>query len=106
MKLGGNAPLIVYGQFACAVSNGGAFVEKTSGSQRFSGYLSPGDGGLIYVGSLHFGDEEPTTYGQNAERNQVGCFQQVLGELDRFVLELPSPQFESVHDVIEFTPIQ
>jgi hypothetical protein len=103
MKLGGISPLVVYSYFDCTIRDEGTVVEKTSGSQRFTGSLTPAGGGLIYVGALHYGDEEPIRYDQDAERNQIGCLQQVAGEAKRFVLELPSPKFESVHDVIEFT---
>lgn len=104
IKMGGISPLIVYGYFDCTVSEDATRIDKTSGSQRFSGDLTPSAGGLFYRGALHYGDEQPIAYGSDAERNQVGCLYQVAGKPRRYLLELPSPQFESTHDVIEMIP--
>ena len=101
IKMGGGVPLTVYGFFACEVdeaADGYQAILKTSGSQRFSGTLTPSAGGLFYLGALNYADEDPIAYGVNAERDQVGC---LYRSGDSYVLELPSPQFESVHDVIE-----
>ena len=104
IKLGGLLPLVTYGYFDCAVSDKGTVIEKLTGSQRFKGTLSPSDGGFFYVGALHYGDEQPIAYDSNAERNQVGCLVKVNGKPVRYRLELPFPQFESTHDVIELVP--
>lgn len=104
IKLGGLLPLVTYGYFDCAVSQEGTVIEKLTGSQRFKGILSPSDGGLFYVGALHYGDEQPFAYGSDAERDQVGCLVKVSGTPVRYRLELPFPQFESTHDVIELVP--
>ncbi|NGP16708.1 DUF4893 domain-containing protein [Devosia chinhatensis] len=42
LKLGGLLPLTVYGYFDCDVSGDGSRIEKVSGSQRFTGTLTPG----------------------------------------------------------------
>ncbi|MBD8066501.1 DUF4893 domain-containing protein [Devosia sp. PTR5] len=101
LKLGGLLPLTVYGFFQCRISDGGRTIEKLTGSQRFSGALTPGGDGLTYVGSLHYGDEQPGRYGADEERNQVGCLHRISGDVPRYRLDLPQPRFESTMDVIE-----
>jgi len=104
VKLGGLLPATVYDFFACRIAAGadGITISKTSGSQRFSGSLEPAADGLVYRGALHYGDEAPIGYGEDAERDQVGCL--VALPDGRLRLDLPSPQFESVHDAIELVP--
>lgn len=105
IKLGGNLPAIVYGWFDCDVfpEEAALVIRKTSGSQRFFGLLAPAANGLAYKGALHYGYEDISKfYGQDSERNQVGCFSAIDESMNHFVLELPAPKFESVHDVIEF----
>ncbi len=107
IKLGGLLPLTVYGYFNCTVSADGTRIDKTTGSQRFSGSLEPGGDALFYRGALHYGDEQPIDYDADAERNQVGCLYSVAGDGPRrYRLELPSPLFESTHDVIELVPVK
>lgn len=101
IKLGGMLPAVVYDYFSCRIGEEGSSIAKTSGSQRFSGSLTPSNGGFFYRGALHFGDEQPVLYGSDGERNQVGCLYQLAGEDQRYLLELPSPMFESLHDVVE-----
>lgn len=103
IKLGGLMPLISYTYFACTISEDGARIEKTSGSQRFSGSLTPSDEGLFYQGALHYNDDPLLAYDDNPEHNQVGCLYRV-GEAARYRLEMPYPFFESTHDVIELVP--
>ena len=53
MKLGGLVS-VSYGWFHCRISSHGdrLYFEKTSGSQRISGYLYPGDnGGFVLLGA-------------------------------------------------------
>lgn len=108
IKLGGNLPLVVYGWFKCEIKleADGVHVRKLTGSQNFSGMLlASGDesGSLIYRGASYYGYEGPgRAYGDDPERDQVGCFNAVAGNDARFVLELPLPVVESLHDVIEF----
>ncbi len=105
VKLGGILPLTVYGYFACTISEGGTRIDKTTGSQRFSGTLTSAKTAVFYQGALHYGDEEPIAYGMDSERDQVGCIYRVRDdETTRYRLELPSPHFESTHDVIELVP--
>ncbi|WP_417310575.1 DUF4893 domain-containing protein [Devosia sp.] len=106
IKLGGLLPLTPYGWFACTIGEGGTTIEKTSGSQRFSGALYPADGALAYVGASHYADEAPRAYGDDPERDQIGCLYGVAGDTPRYVLELPSPHFESVHDLIVLEPAE
>ena len=103
IKLGGNLPLIAYGYFACSIGDDGS-IDKTSASQRFSGTLTPSNGGFFYRGALHYGDEQPIVYGADPQRDQVGCLYEIAGGGRHFVLELPSPPVESVHDLIELVP--
>jgi hypothetical protein len=100
IKLGGLLPLLTYGWFECSVGGDGATLDKTSGSQRFSGSLTPSNGGLTFVGAGHYSDEAPRAYGADPQRDQVGCLYRLTGPEDVYVLELPSPKFESVHDLI------
>ena len=106
IKLGGLLPLTAYGFFSCRVTEGGTRIEKLSGSQRLSGTLHAAGGAVFYRGALHYGDENSIAYGMNEERDQVGCLYPVPeGETPRYRLELPSPLFESTHDVIELVPV-
>lgn len=101
LKLGGLLPLTVYGYFECTVSGGGTVIEKLTGSQRFKGTLAPAGGGVLYYGALHYGDEQPKPYGEDVERDQVGCIVEIPGTPSRYRLELPAPYFESTMDIIE-----
>lgn len=105
IKLGGLLPLVAYGFFDCSVSGKGKRLDKSTGSQRFSGQLLPANGAVFYMGALHYGDEDPVAYGADAERDQVGCIYRLSGP-ERYRLEMPSPRFESVHDVIELVPVR
>ena len=105
IKLGGLLPLTAYGYFDCTISKGGSRIEKTTGSQRFSGILRPTGEAVFYRGALHYGDEQPIAYDADPERNQVGCIYGVAGDgPPSYRLELPAPLFESTHDVIELVP--
>lgn len=101
IKLGGLLPLVVYGYFDCTISGGGTFIEKRTGSQRFTGSLTPSGDSLFYAGALHYGDEQPLPYGADADRDQVGCLGAIAGAPGHYRLEMPAPRRESVHDVIE-----
>lgn len=104
IKLGGLSEVVVYQWFTCEISraDGVLHIAKTSGSQNFSGTLTPAGSGLLYRGALTYGYEtEATGYGENAERDQVGCVTKDAEDGMHFVLELPYPVFESRHDVIE-----
>jgi hypothetical protein len=103
IKMGGISPLVVYGYFACEISEDGAHIEKTSGSQRFNGSLMPTDGGLFYQGAQHYNDDPLRRYGEDEEFNQVGCLYRVASQ-SVYRLELPYPVHESTHDVIELIP--
>jgi hypothetical protein len=106
IKLGGILPLTPYDYFSCTISEGGTRIDKTSGSQRFSGSLVSAEQAVFYWGALHYGDEKPISYGHDPERDQVGCIYRIRDDVTRrYRLELPSPQFESTHDVIELVPL-
>jgi len=106
IKLGGILPAVVYGYFECSISEGadGLDIVKTTGSQRFSGRLIASGASLAYVGALNYSDEGPMAYQGASERDQVGCLWRNATDGETLVLELPSPQFESFHDVIELVP--
>lgn len=110
IKMGGNGPaLVVYQWFQCEITEQGEgfAVGKVTGSQNFNGVLVPAGAGYAYRGALTYGYEDtPVRYGENAERNQVGCLSAVTKGNRHFVLELPFPVFESFHDVIEFVPAE
>jgi hypothetical protein len=103
IKMGGISPLVVYGYFACEISEGGARIEKTSGSQRFNGSLTLTDRSLFYQGAQHYNDDPLRRYGEDEEFNQVGCLYRVATQ-NVYRLELPYPVHESTHDVIELIP--
>ena len=104
IKLGGGLASTVYGWFSCEIfpEEAALVIRKTSGSQRFLGFLTKAGDSLAYKGALSYGyEDQMKLYGQEAERNQVGCLSAIGPDMDHFVLELPEPAFESVHDVIE-----
>lgn len=103
IKLGGILPLVTYNYFACRISQNGTVIEKTSGSQRFTGTLTPSGDALFYQGALHYNDDPAGNYGADPERNQVGCLYKVKNQAV-YRLENPYPLFESTHDVIELIP--
>ena len=97
-------PLVVYPDFDCRISalpGGGLRFEKLTGSQRTAGTLHPFDRDRLgYAGSSWYGYEKgPKPYGADAERDEVGLLVRVGP--DRLRLELPSPRYESLFDIIE-----
>ncbi len=103
IKMGGILPLVTYNYFACTISQDGTRIEKTSGSQRFTGTLTPSGDALFYQGALHYNNDPAMDYGDDPEMDQVGCLYKVRDEAV-YRLEKPYPLFESTHDVIELIP--
>lgn len=105
VKLGGTPALVPYGTFSCAIAMGaeGATIVKATGSQRFSGALDRAGAGYLYAGALHYADEGPIPYGADGDRDQVGCLVRLGAEEGRYLLELPFPRYESVHDLVVLT---
>ena len=103
IKLGGILPLTAYTDFSCRISDGGTVIEKTSGSQRFTGTLTPSGDALFFQGALHYNDDPAGRYGADPEMDQVGCLYKVKDQAI-YRLEKPYPLFESTHDVIELIP--
>jgi hypothetical protein len=104
IKLGGMSDLVVYQWFKCEVSSGNGVLtlRKVTGSQNFTGTLEPAGSGLLFKGALSYGYETTAKrYGDDPERDQVGCVTKDFEDGTSFVLELPYPVFESLHDVIE-----
>lgn len=104
IKLGGLGPAVVYDWFSCEINpeDAALTIFKSTGSQRFFGLLYPAGTGLTYRGAGHYGYEtEVNFYGDEADRDQVGCLSKIAGEPGHLVLELPQPVFESAHNVIE-----
>ncbi len=103
IKLGKTEPmLVVYPWFSCRMSEDGAGLqlEKKSGSQRTSGLLyDDSDTRMIYLGALHYGDEQPMRYGVDQKRNMI-AYAFALGP-KRMRLEFPEPEYESLLDVME-----
>lgn len=99
-KLGGLANLVIYRPFTCRIDvlDGTARINKLTGSQRLSGTLVPIGNGFTYAGALHYEREQPVDYGSDPERDQVGCL--VWLSADELVLEMPAPNFDSVHDIM------
>ncbi|RUT29335.1 DUF4893 domain-containing protein [Arsenicitalea aurantiaca] len=106
IKMGGLTPIVVYQWFRCRVTpEAQAFtITKITGSQNFTGTLFASGDGYLYRGAGNYADEEARYYGQDAERDQVGCLAARSEGERHFVLELPRPRFESFHDAIELRP--
>ncbi len=108
VKLGGPfGPFTAYSFFQCRVSEtpDGLKLDKLTGSQRFSGYLTEIDGGLVFRGASHYGDEQPRRYGDDPDRNEVACLGRSGGDSGSWLLEFPQPRVESEHDVIELVAV-
>jgi hypothetical protein len=109
IKLGGITPYVVYSWFNCRITRhgGGLFFEKTSGSQRTSGFLYPGDGGFVYLGASSVTGEPQHVYSGNGASggaaatpdDQIGLLTAMSAHHAR--LEMPYPVLESTFDVIE-----
>lgn len=103
IKLGGMAPkLVIYGWFKCRLhgDDAGLWLDKLTGSQRTRGlFYDDGDTRMIYLGKLHYADEKPGLYGEDATRNQI-AYAYLVGK-NRMRLEFPAPQYESLLDVME-----
>lgn len=109
IKLGGDFnTLVVYQWFSCKITDNGdgSFdIRKLTGSQNFAGTLQKAGFSYAFKGASFYGYEDGTIkYGENEERNLVGCFSAVTKGNKHFILELPFPLLESFHDVIEFQP--
>jgi hypothetical protein len=109
IKLGGITPYVVYSWFNCRITRrgGGLFFEKTSGSQRTSGFLYPGEGGLVYLGASSVTGEPQHVYSGNGASggasatpdDQIGLLSEISAGHLR--LEMPFPVQESTYDVLE-----
>ncbi len=103
IKLGGPAPLVVYGWFRCRVTDDGSGwrLEKISGSQRTIGrFFTESDTALTYLGSFHVAGDTAAPYGSGLDSDQVGrTFRD--GEAS-WRIEFPLPRYESKFDILEF----
>ncbi len=115
MKLGGNLPLVVYGNFRCRITADGPDrwrLEKLTGSQFTAGTLTLREDGILYLGTgyveggpatdyagLPPGDQTPVEPGQTTA--DVGWFEQ-MGP-NRARLLLPDPILESDFDILYLT---
>ncbi len=109
IKLGGITPSVVYSWFSCRISDRGGvlYLQKTSGSQRTSGFLYPGDGGFVYLGASTVNGEKPHAYSGNGASvgapatpdDQIGLLTMIGPNHAR--LEMPYPVLESTMDVLE-----
>lgn len=109
IKLGSNGPdglaYLEYPRFRCRVEltpGGDLVLTKTTGSQRTRGLLYPDtDRRLVFVGAQAWGADETgwPTYGQMAERDQVGVFERIAP--GRWRLVLPWPRVDSKLEILE-----
>lgn len=109
IKLGGITPDVIYTWFNCRISerSGGLFFEKTSGSQRSSGFLYPEGSGYVYLGASYVTGEKPHAYSGNGASigaeatpdDQIG-YLSLLSD-GRARLEMPYPLQELTFDVVE-----
>lgn len=106
--------LVVYSRFRCRISrtDRGLFLEKRSGSQRFSGYLYPDTGHrahLILLGGATVNDEPQVSYSTQAGDGDSGSpDSDLIGVLSRsgsnsLRIVFPWPRYESIYDVMELT---
>ncbi|MFO1117330.1 MAG: DUF4893 domain-containing protein [Beijerinckiaceae bacterium] len=104
LKLGKGLPIVVYPWFSCRAfeDDYSLRLEKTGGSQRTSGYFYDDDDPkrMIYLGALHYGGDARMLYGKDRARDQV-AYGYWLSK-NRFRLEFPQPEYESLMDVMEF----
>ena len=111
IKLGGISATMVYDRwFTCSIrsTSGGLLLEKTGGSQRFSGWLYPEQGAWVYLGASNVRGEprhnysgaSPALGAQVTPDDQIGLLTGI-GD-NRLRLEIPAVQ-ESLLDVVEFT---
>lgn len=102
IKVGGDIlPLVPYGWFKCRIRDDGAgwFVEKISGSQRFTGRLyTKSATEMVFVGAGHVNDDPPRKYGEDPQQDQVAIV--TRRAKNKLVFEFPAPQFESALDVL------
>jgi hypothetical protein len=110
IKLGGMTPSVVYGWFNCRVVDRGGhlFFEKTSGSQRVSGWLYPDQsGGLVLLGANTMKGEPERRYsGSGASAGADATPDDAVGVLTSIGsgharIEFPYPVQESTFDVLE-----
>ena len=109
-KLGLMSAYMVYDAwFTCSIRpyRGGLLLEKTGGTQRFSGWLYPEQGAWVYLGASSVRGEPPHRYSgpppvlgaQVTPDDQIGL---LTGIGDNHLrLEMPAVQ-ESLLDVVEF----
>ena len=97
---------VTYPHFSCRVQQDGRLQSfaKLSGSQRQVGLIFPSDGlRQVFLGTLMLGDEARAMhYGVDQERDVAGLVERIGPS--RWRLVMPSPHFESQHDVMELIP--
>ena len=101
IKLGGLLPLTVYAKFRCTISEDGKgwLLNKTTGSQRTTGYFYQESGTrLIYLGSGYVQGETPKPYGAGPEFDQVAYAERLAEQW--IVLQFPKPYYESHMDIL------
>lgn len=102
VKAGGMAGLVVYGWFACRVTDDGSgwFLEKLTGSQRTDGsFFTDSDKRLIFLGSFYVAGENPPRYGSGPQSDRAG-YAYLIGN-KHWRIEFPAPTFESKLDILE-----
>jgi uncharacterized protein DUF4893 len=111
LKLGLMSAYMVYDRwFDCSIrqQNGELLLEKTGGSQRFTGFLYPEQGAWVYLGASNVRGEPRHTYsGPSPAQGAAVTPDDQIGLLtgigdNHLRLEIPAVQ-ESLLDVVEFT---
>jgi hypothetical protein len=103
IKVGGLATLVVYGWFACRVTDDGSGwrLEKLTGSQRTAGsFYTESDTALTYLGSYYVAGDPVPAYGKGPQSDQAGRVFRTGN--DAWQIEFPFPTYESTFDILEF----
>jgi len=104
----GTLDYVDYPAFRCRVSqrDGRLHFTKLTGSQRPAGTIFPDNGRrMIFLGTMVLGDEgQALRYSRDRERDLIGIVERIGPA--RWRIAFPRPNFESLLDVIELTPVR
>lgn len=111
LKLGKTTPLTIYAPFACTITADGAGfrIDKNTGSQQLTGYISLDEHGMILTGVGHVADTPPPAYADLPDDFvSDGTVWPIIGRVeqtapDRVRILMPRPALESDFDILSLT---